>query len=418
MGFVQSLDAWQVVLIAAALATALGALWAWLLRWAGFPGGALSAGLVGGVIGGLLLGGGITGRAAPDAYERLFIGGVEERQALEALERRQRADLRAMMAVDVTDVAIDELRTQHEAELAPLEDDFDAVRAERRARIGLAALLLAAAWGATAGVRTALSDRRRPMGSEGLVGPLSAGLWSTVIAGVPAGLLAMWTLGADAREAAAFGAALGIGSPFLSVRSRLVGRGARRPGIDLAGATAMAVGVAALAALSEDGATPWLALALIVGFIGTRTRRGSKRVRRIIQRLESGVALPGAVALGVATLDPFALGGSGSFWIAALIAALLSSDGRWLGGWLGWWTAGSAAMRAEAWTRSAAMVNAGVGAMQSAAAIALWQAGLLTEAMLAGAIIGAAIVEASAGLRGRIGVMLDRGAPFNPEAGL
>jgi len=416
MSFLQSLEGWQAVLIASGLATVVGALSALLLRRAGFAGGALSAGIFGGVIGGLLLGAGILGRAAPGAYEGLLIGGVEERQSLEELDSRQRADVRAMAQVDVTEVAIEELRRRHEIERAPLEDALDAARAERRRQVGLAALILAAAWGATAGVRTALSDRRRGMAGEGIVGPLSAGLWSAVVAGVPAGLLAAWTLGVTAREAAAFGAALGIGSAFLSVRSRMVGAGARRAGIDLAGVAAMGVGVAALLALSDDGATPWFAIALLIGFIGTRTRRGSKRVRRIIQGFESGVALPAAVALAVATLDPFALGGSGAFWIAAVIAALLSSDGRWLGGWLGWWTAGTEAMRAEAWTRSAAMVNAGVGAMQTMAAIVLWQANLLTEPMLGGAIVGAAVVEASAGIRGKVGVMLDRGAPFGADA--
>ncbi|TVQ33987.1 MAG: hypothetical protein EA376_00965 [Phycisphaeraceae bacterium] len=400
-------------LLGLAMLGAVAILFAWLLRRSEIPGGALAAGLTGGLIAGALLGPGVLGRAAPELHESMFLGGVAERAELERAELEIEGAAAALESTGVSEAALREHLEAGENELAALRDDLTWARDDRRGIFNAAALLAFSIILITAPWRSAGRPRAD---DEPAQGPILSGLCSLLVAGVPAALLSVWTLGLDRPQALAFGAAIGIGAMCPGLRARVVGSPGRRRGVDRSAITAFVGGALVISALTLSNIlTAMFALPLLALLIAMRAP-ASRTVKRVLKGMSSSVMAPVLTALACIHFDPVAGASTWPFWIAILIAVVFSSDGRWLGGWLGWWSGGTELARGEAWRRSAASLNAGVGAVQIGAALALAGAGLLNDRLLMAVAVGAITVELTAGVRIHFARMFDRGEPFAPPS--
>lgn len=378
---------------------------AWMVRRAGPPGGPLAAGLIGGAIAGVLLGATVLGHAAPALHERLFQGGGVERAALVAKEREQEAAVAALRAVDASPVAVTELRARQRVDLAPLQEAYRAARETTLAMLLLGAMALHFLLLVTGAWRIVGRARREPGSTRAA---LLAGAAFCIVGGVPAALLARWTLRVGWPAAAAFGVAMAIGG-FPGLRSRRVGAPGRGRATDVASITALLAGAFAAGVLARSWLVGVVVLGAPLGLVGRMVRPPRAMTVRRLRSLTNGVIAPGLAAYAAARVDFSALASAREFWIAVVIGVILASDGRWLGGWLGWWTAGATrGVRDEAWRRSAAMVNAGVGALQVGAALSLYGTGLLDQAMLGAVLVAAIVLEVTAGARRHVGVWLDR----------
>jgi len=96
------------------------------------PGGWRGTAIVGGIVAGVLAGPGVLGQVAPSISQRVFAGGTEQREAYDDLLVRQRADIAALLAADVTGIAIEEQHAAHDIERTPFVEAIDAAEAERR----------------------------------------------------------------------------------------------------------------------------------------------------------------------------------------------------------------------------------------------------------------------------------------------
>ena len=86
-----------------------------LLRWARCPGWSV----LGGAVAGIILGPSILGRVMPVQFEQAFVGGIEQRQALDGLLRRQGADVIAGRVAGLEEPAMAEMQRRHLEERAP-----------------------------------------------------------------------------------------------------------------------------------------------------------------------------------------------------------------------------------------------------------------------------------------------------------
>lgn len=400
-----------------ALPLVLSCVLAALLRWARVPGGRHGAACVAGLVAGLLLGPSIFGRAFPSAYERLFVGGVTESKELDRLLARQRADLSAMRAADITPVAIEEARAQHAIERAPLETKLETARAEfaqprRWLATGVVAL---AAFGAAVGAlplsRRAIVRIQNELAIE-RGKPILAGLLGVLMCALPPAIIVALipVLGsAVGGTGPAWAGALGVGVIF----SIAALSAAQRPAVWIASASAV---VSALAAGIAAGASIPIAIILGAAWVGLMLSIGLPREPRRRARLLVSIALwaaivPVLVCLGAMRADVHELARDWRFWALAILALLLASDGRWFAAWLGWRLVGTA-RSAGRWTRAAAMLPPGSGAAMIGAALALEHAGAVSEFVLLPAAIGAVVIEVTRGLREWLAGVLDAG----PEA--
>jgi len=405
------LESMTDALLGAGLALLVGAAFAALLAGGRILGGLRSAGVAGGIVAGVMLGPGVLGGAASDLHERLYLGGAEQRRAMEQLERRQAADIAALRASDVTQIAIDEQIAEHVRQRAPLEMDLAETRDLHTGALGA----LAAA-GLIAGLLCCglASPRRRgtaPDGDGDIA--LGAGLSSVVVASLSCAGLALWLTSAGVRESLAFGAAGGVGGAALGGRLLLAPAGrARRVGHSAL--VAVLTGGALVAGAGRGGV---LATALLIGaalsIAAPMLVAPGPRGRRRFEGAAFLLCAPPVVSLALVRADPSALAADGTFWIGALICVVCSHDGRWIGAWIPWRLFGAGAARAQAWRRSGAILDSGVGLTQAGAAALLLHTGALPQALAAGVIIAALVIELAAPLRSAAAKWMDRGFGFS-----
>jgi len=366
-----------------------------LLRATGAPGGARGAAICAGVFVGLLAGPGAFGAKWPRWHEEIFVGGVEERIALERTASRHREEIVALGEIGVSQTAIEEKRREHGAEIAPLARKLDEARGAHRSRFDLLAHLILGLLGA------ALAPSLVPA-SRGLLATLArtsarlrlrpelAGLLGLVLSGAAPAVA--FALAAPAGLGASLGAGLlfGASGMALTVPRRIV----------LAGATSATLSVLALIALAP---TPGLAIAgvgLALGALAplALARPAVRRIRDAGRLVAWAVALPGASAFLAVRFDPAALASNHTreFWSALIIAILWSSDGRWLADWMALRSTG---VMHRTWTLSALWVNSGADIVMVAGALVLASAGVASEPLAFGAMIGAALVSLTGGAR-------------------
>jgi len=405
-------DIVQILIGALALA-GVGLALAKLLAVAGIPGGVRAAGALGGAAAGALLGAGVLGKAAPETHQRWWLGGVEQRAALDDLDAQQAADLAALRAADASPIAIEEQVAAHVGERAPLE----AALAEARGRHAFAVGGVGGAAIIAALTLAGLASAGRGGGARDGDGDLAiaAGLSSVVVATLGAGLIALWLAPVGMREALAFGAAGAVGGTAFSGRFLLSPCGRVRR-VSQSAAVAALVGGALVAGAGRGGllatsvligAAVSLAASLLIALGGRARRRAEAAAFVGVGPLVAGLAL--------VQVDPSSLATDRAFWVGAIASAILHHDGRWLGAWLPWRLFGDEKARAESWRRSSGLLESGVGLTQCGAATALAYAGALPVSLAAGLVVSAIIIEMTAPIRERAAAWMDRGFGMEVE---
>lgn len=402
---------WGLIIGAALVlagAAGVGARW---LRAARLPGGPASAGVVAGLIVGVILGATVLGRVAPEVYRRAFLGATAERAALRDLQSRHALETAALRKIGVSAAALAEQREAHAEEAAPVRAALASAASRRARRWAMLLAGLAGGWLALGALGSCRPSRR----AEPARGALVAALGSTLFSGGPAFLFVRWFTDAGVTTAAAFACSVAVGAVVFGAPVRVGGRAGRPRDMDRAAALALALPASTLAVIIPTPATITLAAgALGAGIILLRVR-APRRLRRIARGVASGTLLPGAVAVAAAHADFIAMAPVGAFWVALVIAGVLSADGRWLGGWAGWNAAGNPEQRRTAWARSAVMLTAGVGAAQIALAGVADLVGVAPAPIYAAVLLAAPMVALSAPLRARLARALDTGARVSAD---
>ncbi len=193
----------MAVAVAILLLVAVPVVAAALLRWARCPGWAV----LGGAVAGIVLGPSIFGRALPEQFRTLYVGGVEQQAELEHFVRRQQADAIAAEHAGAGQEPLAELAEQQKQARRDLEIAWDEAKwaDQRPLRAFTVAVVVLTLLGA--GARSG-----RPAGQpRSLVASMSVDAWS---AGLPGGLAfaAMyWPWHRPLPEAVLVGAAVAIG---------------------------------------------------------------------------------------------------------------------------------------------------------------------------------------------------------------
>lgn len=392
-----ALDPILAILLTAVAATLLTL----LLRAAGLG----RAAVLGGLLAGTLVGATVLGRAAPDAYQRYFVGGVAQRDALRHLRRGHGADLTALRAADVSPAAADELMARQHTELLAATTALDsAVQAHQTSRVLLIALL---------GLSLIVAAAPRSRWPASLAECAFAGLWMVVICCGIVGLAVVFAFQGTRTQALALGlafAALGTnvvlpprsddpGTRMLviipnEIRERLVDVAFVVWFMSFVAATAAIIAASRLSgAISLD-----LRVALPVAVIaGVGVRVLPLQARFALRML----VLPGVLtALLVANIDLMT-------WMIIpplVLAVIVGSDARWFGlasamRWQGWpWR--------NAWLGTMPLVDA--APMQVAMAGVFFVCGWLNEPLLMCAVFGAAVADVTQPLRPRLLAMLNQ----------
>ncbi len=392
---------------------------AWLLRRVRLIGGPTSAAILGGAIAGLLLGATVLGKAAPDAYASIYIGGAQAAAALDEAKRESERELAVLRASGVSEIAISEHLAGVDLRLTELGQRVQSERQQRALAADSAALLLACAMMALA---AASSGRRRRR--DLTTGAIASGFTMVLGAGTPIFFAAIWFGGFTTTQAWALGAVLGIGSAWPTVRTRSHGIPGRSTETDAGAMVALLIGLAAIeiAILSITGADSfagaWSLAFVACAVIACAWRVGARRPRsqRRALMVSNGIIIPTLTAACIAPVDLPATALTSACIIASIAALLFASDGRWFGAWLGWRWFGDAETRQSAWRRSAAMLANNVGAVSIGAGALCSAAGLINHAGMIAVVLGALLVESTVGLRLRFATAFDRNAAQPDDA--
>jgi hypothetical protein len=367
-----------------------------LLRWARCPGWPL----IGGVIAGILLGPSIFGRIAPDAFEKCFVGGIEERDTRDALARRQAAERLVAFETGRDATAVEAMETRHalalaEADAALVQERW---RFQRPLRSYAAAIIVLALLGA--GVCRAASGTAR----TGWIAPGSIGIWAAAMPGGLAFAAMVWLWRASFAEAALAAAAVAIGPWVLTAVDREAADRAEDGGarlVERAGhvssLAAIAVTCVACFAVRGAGALIWCAplLAMPIGWLLSPGATG--RIGRII--LDSAVlpALGACVGLRVDLHTHFAL------W-PFIVFIILSGDGRWLGAFIGAMLPGA---RAPLRTLRLVVGSMACGPTQLAIAATLAGLGVVRPEVVLALLAGAVLIEITTPARRSVTMRLE-----------
>jgi len=338
--------------------------------------------LLAGFIVGILIGPTLAGRVTPDIYERFFIGGIDQRLAIEDLRRIQAADVLALTSVGASPVALEELKTEHAKVMSETFAQHEQVKIEFQAPTTTSTLFLACL------LIGAISPR---FATLRMTGPsLFSLLWLTVLAAGPIAILASYGLKATTTQAVC------VGLTFALVG---VTGGVPRLPVDNTGPYSFHV-------VRTTAILGWLTVFLIVMFTLLITSHMENTVhpnhwkalygvfiglfacailRRLVPRLSQAtfVCFIGGliVAMGVQQIDLIH-----SRMIAPLLlGVIIGGDGRWF--------AGATALRLlgvswrESWIRSIPLTDA--GGVATAIAFVFWSTGLISERFLLMALVGA-----------------------------
>lgn len=371
-----------------------------LLRWAGLA----RAAVAGGLIAGVLAGSTIFGRVDPGRHERLFVGGIEEREAIEDLRSRHGSALKALEAVDVSPAAVDELRTAQRDEMAAaLDAHAKALEAHQGSRLWLCGTL------ALALVIAAIPRMPRQAAWGECI---FAAMWTLLISSSIVGLAVVFVFDASRLAAIAMGlsfAALGT-TVVLPMRSGaapsaavvIVPAAARDRLIDVAfvvwficfnGAVAAVVAAEQAGGARVFGTSSGMLPAAVV--LGLAARFVPVKWRYALRLMVLPAALTALLLLNVDLLTSAIIG-------PLILAVIVGGDARWLGlasalRWLGWpWR--------EAWMATMPLID--VGPVQAALGGAFFLAGWLDAPLFACALLGAVVCDVAQPLRPKLLTML------------
>lgn len=379
------------VLLGMTLAALAAAVVAWILRGAGIAGGRPAAAVVGGLIAGVLLGPAVLGQSAPRLHERLYVGGIPERHALESLLARQAADRLALQAAPSGAADPDELRARHAAERAPLAAALESARARHRASFAGAVVFLLSlglAAGAFAGRRPVALT---PVASIAAALSLAAELLAVA-------LLARWVFGLAWPLIVGLAAAGACGSAFAGLPMRWVpatGRTAAARSTSLVSFLLACVAVAVAAAPGAWPAAVAPAAGVVLGLAVRCVARPGLRARRIARTALTGVLIPAAVAVAALHIRWANLAADPWGWPLVLVLIIASGNAAVGGLWIGRRIARAPTALHDliGWHAAGASVTQACLAAVLIAAGACDPASPLGSAALAGVLLSAAIGE-------------------------
>lgn len=368
-----------VLLIGLMLLVPAGA--AALLRWARCPGWSV----VGGVIGGLVLGPTILGRTAPQLYEDLFVGGVEQRRHLDVLR------LYSLEQPRVEALGGEAGSTMRTDPIAQASDAWETAKwNHQRPLRGLAVAVVAATL-----LGAGLMRARGRQAPQPMVSPLTIGVWSAAFPGGLAFFAAGWLWSEHLAEAALVAAAVAIGPWVLTPFDREAADQAEIGGarmMELAGRLATAVGVTvtlwALWALKGPAALVWGGAVAAAPLSWVVRPLASRWAAPLLEHVLLP-ALAAAVAVKIDLFRDFAL------W-PIVILVLLSGDGRWLGAFLGATVLGG---RGSLRTMRLVMGAMAAGPHQLAVTAIAVHTWAIPGSLGLGLLLGAVFIETTAGLR-------------------
>ena len=399
--------------LAVALAAALSIALACLLHGARLPGGRAAAAILAGIVVGVLLGPGVSGRVAPDLHRAVMQGGAIEQAEFDRRLTEARGAVAALQESGVTDVAIDEYEQRALRELSPLREAIDLAQVGHRARWD-AALAFA---GATLLALLPLIGVARTSGEmsfQARRAAFLAGALSFLLAGAILGLvLGRFTSAGWSLATLLFASACAVGwfAPPLDriVRERPT---AVRESF-VSGLCALTLSCAALL-WSIDDRRAWFVAWAFIGALAiwaiTKVMVPGRRLRRALHATIACAIAPTVIALAAMRIDPFPLARNPTFWIALLAAIIACADGRWFGALVG---ARALEPSKRLLTRrsveiATAHATSGVGLAQCSLLAVLAAGGPITEPMLAAGLLGALVVETSAGLYRWAGAWFER----------
>jgi len=350
-----------------------------------------------GLLAGMMLGPDVLGRAAPEFFERGWIGGMAERHELDAADRLHAAERMAAIAAGIPPDELDPVAARHAVqreELArTLRERQAAVRSVRHHLIGsmvFMLLVLSTAPGGRAPAETRLSV-------------INIGLFS---AAVPAGIAALILFAAGQPPAVflACAAPLAAGGIPRSRTDDDIGNRAEQSGAALIRSAGRA---ATLLAIPLAGASAYLASDVSLSHLWPLLGAPAGALLALFR--PARIASPAASA-AAAALVPLLLGTiiattlsviapRSHLHVGALIGLmLLTTDGRWIGALLGATIPGGRRTLPAMRLASGAMAAAPA---QVAFAAVLWSTGLLLPAHALGLFAGGVLAELTAPLRRR-----------------
>jgi hypothetical protein len=405
-----SMGAIPANLIAMILLAATSIAAAMLLRWARCPGWPL----VGGVVAGILLGPGIFGRVAPDRFERLFVGGVEQRERVHELER----DL-AIAGSPVADLSAEEIGAMTESSRPQLEQaqaELDAARHAHGQPLRIVACIAAALVLLASASPPARDTPAEGHGQAALISALSIGAWQAAFPAAVAFYLGRWwEFGVVESLLAAAAVAIG---PWRLARferdaadqvelggARTIWNAGR-----VASLIAIALVIASIVLTRERGPSwpmailfvlplGWIARAL-TGQRGSTLRpekahapgEPSAPPARWLRCVVDIAALPIVAAAATVAIEIFE---DFNGWLL-IVMLLLSGDGRWLGAMIGALLPGGRQM-----LRAMRLVLGSIaaGPTQIVVAMLAIQSGLIGGEVAMALVAGAVLIELALPLR-------------------
>jgi hypothetical protein len=361
--------------------------------------------MMGGVMAGVLLGPTIFGRVLPAQYEHGFVGGVLQRQARDALITRRRADEQVALQAQLHPDEIEQMKSRHAREQRDIDEAWQSAKWDHQAPLRGFALTGAALTLFGSG----LFAVRRGDAQQGLIAPLSIGVWAAAVPGALAYAAMTWWWEYSPQQAAAVAAAVAIGPWVLTPIDQDAADQAELGGarmIQTAGriASLIALGVFAWAMWSRSNSAAdllWVAplLALPIGWITLNRVPGLFPNLKGISDLFSLLLIPAlaaCVAVRIELIEHFA------FW-PIVIVLLLSDEGRWIGAFLGAMLPGG---RRGLRTLRLVMGSMAAGPTQltvTALAVHTWT---IPDQLLLPLLLGAVLIETTAPARRKMAQQL------------
>ncbi len=332
-----ALNPWSASALRFGILGVLAPLLSVLLRMAKIPGRAPSAAIVAGIVAGLLSGPLVLPAAAPHLHPSLSGTAGPLQDQIADLRASHEAEIAALRATGVSEVAIQERLREQEAEIGPLlARQRDRARAFRDASAlpasVLAGLVLLA--GAIVG------RRRMPAPRDLREAPpmLVAGILMVAVTALGTAVMVVWLLGLDQRSALAVGAALAAGSAFSHLPMRPLGVEGRRIGAAAGNVIAFLLSMVVLILAIDNNRRVWLLAPVSGVFLASMLRsrvRSTRQRRRLARGFILTLGIPVLVAWMVAQCDPCLITQSaGALWFA-ILAVAFAGTGHFLGVWLG-----------------------------------------------------------------------------------
>ena len=296
-----------------------------LLKWARCPGWAV----VGGAVAGILLGPSIFGRALPDQYEKLFVGGITQRAELDQLRSRQGADVLAAKEAGALGQRLVEIDSKHIVERADLESLWEKAKYNDQSVLRYFTFVIVAL--TLLGAGTVARENEKPQ--PNIVTSMSVGVWA---AGLPGGfafaaMFFLWSM--PMEQSLLVAAAVAIGPWALTVIDREAADQAELGGavmIQSAGRIATILAILA-AAYAFYGKASTQGLLMAVPFAAIAIPWLSPQLPLLLKQAANYIVVPVLGACVGIKIDIYA---DFSFW-PIIVLLIIGGDVRWMGAYFG-----------------------------------------------------------------------------------